>query len=315
MPPNGKITVFAPALFVTITIEAVSPGDTDEIHIHPGGQGLWISRMLRNLEESPILCGPIGGETGKILNCLIPDWEIEFSPIEVASASPAYVDDRRGGDRSAVARAPAPELSRHEIDDVYGRVLDHSLASGICVVTGRVNERFPLEFYQRLGADLANNDVRVVADMHGAELEAFLDGGQIDMLKISDDEMDRDGMLQDLDRPSVLDAMERLEQRGVHNVIASRASMPTLARLQGSPYVAVGPDIEPIDFRGAGDSMTAALAAATFHGMETTDALRLACASGAANVTRRGLGSASKELIEQLFERVEVKQMEAAGDG
>ncbi|MGA7271983.1 MAG: PfkB family carbohydrate kinase [Acidimicrobiia bacterium] len=180
-------------------------------------------------------------------------------------------------------------------------------------MTGRVDETFPLEFYRRLGSDLTSNDVTVVADMHGAELNAFLEDGSIALLKVSDDELDQDGMLRDLDVPSVLDAMVRLEEQGASNVVVSRASLPALARLGGVPYKAVGPDIEPIDFRGAGDSMTAALAAATRRGMGPTEALRLACASGAANVTRRGLGSASKDLIQRLFDRVEVVQLDENG--
>lgn len=54
--------VFAPALFLTVTLER--RGEDDELHLHAGGQGLWIARMLATLDIDVVLCGPFGGETG-----------------------------------------------------------------------------------------------------------------------------------------------------------------------------------------------------------------------------------------------------------
>ena len=90
------------------------------------------------------------------------------------------------------------------------------------------------------------------------------------------------------------------------NVVLSRSDRPTVARLGGDIYFASTPRLEPADFRGAGDSMTAALTAGLIRDMDASDLLRLACAAGAANVTRHGLGSGSQELISKLAEKVEV---------
>ena len=55
--------------------------------------------------------------------------------------------------------------------------------------------------------------------------------------------------------------------------------------------------------------MTAGLAAALRRGMGPIEMLTLACAAGAANVTRHGLGSADEDLISTLAERVEVEKL------
>ena len=77
--------------------------------------------------------------------------------------------------------------------------------------------------------------------------------------------------------------------------------------LVGSKHHAVlPPSVEVHDARGAGDSVTAALTVGVLSGLDVLDALKLAVAAGAVNVTRRGLGTGSRAEIDALAEHVEV---------
>lgn len=304
---DHTIAIFAPHLTLTVTIEAGREDGPDDIHIHPGGQGFWVARMLRHLGEKPLLCGPVGGEPGGVLRNLINQWGIDLSPLEVQESSPAIVQDRRSGDRASIAVAPAPSLSRHELDDAYGRILDHALSSEVVVITGQSSEIVPVNTYRRLGHDLASADVPVVGDLHGDELEAFLDGGQLDLLKISDEDLIEDGVLDGEDEDMALDQLHRLRESGAKRVVISRGPRPAVALIEGVTYRITGPDLEPADYRGAGDSMTAGLTAGLRRGLEPEAMLRLASGAGAANVTRHGLGSASDDLIPRLAERVVIE--------
>jgi 1-phosphofructokinase len=101
--------------------------------------------------------------------------------------------------------------------------------------------------------------------------------------------------------------LHRLNGAGAQNVVISRGSRPALALVDGVTYRVTGPALEAVDYRGAGDSMTAGLAAAMRRGLGPEESLRLGAGAGAANVTRHGLGSASDDLIPRLAERVEVE--------
>lgn len=306
---HHTVAVLAPVLYLTVTIESTSSGE-DEVHIHPGGQGFWVARMLKHLDERPLLCGPVGGEAGKVFIGLVSQFGMNMSPIEIAHRSPAVISDRRSGEREMIAESPPVSLERHEIDDVYGRFLDRAITAGLCVVTGQSHEIFPDRFYRRLGHDLAAGDVTVVADLHGPELWYFLEGGPIDILKVSDEDMQGDGLLGAVsDRRSMMKAVDRLTDGGVRSVVLSQQDRPTLASIEGAWYEARTPELDPADHRGAGDSMTAGLAAALKRGLGTEDMLRLASAAGAANVTRHGLGSADAELIPGLTEKVGVSRL------
>jgi 1-phosphofructokinase len=306
------VAIFAPVLSLTVTIEAGREDGPDEIHFHPGGQGFWVARMLRHLGERPLLCGPIGGEVGPVIQGLVNQWGIDISPVGISHSSPATVHDRRSGERDLIAETSAPTLARHELDDAYGRFLDHALSSRVCVVTGQSTEVVPSETYRRLGHDLASADVRVIGDLHGQELDAFLDGGPIDLLKVSDEDLAQDGVIAGQDEDEALTALHDLVERGAASAVLSRADRPALASFSGIAYRATAPALEPADYRGAGDSMTAGLAAAISRGLGPEESLRLACGAGAANVTRHGLGSASEDLIPKLAARVEVETLTAA---
>lgn len=305
------MAIFAPVLYLTVTIEASASG-ADEVHIHPGGQGFWIARMLKHLEERPLLCGPLGGEAGKAFLGLLGQFGMDVSSVNVAHRSPVVINDRRSGERETIADSPTIQLERHETDDLYGRFLDKALTTNLCVITGQSTEIVPPDLYRRLGHDLASSEIGVVADLHGRELREFLTGGPIDILKVSDEDLHADGLVnrKATDQEAAeMEAIQRLGETGARSVVLSRQHEPAVARFGGTWLEARTPELDPADHRGAGDSMTAGLAAGLRRGLGPEDTLRLACAAGAANVTRHGLGSADAGLIPGLTEKVEIRQL------
>lgn len=304
------VAVLAPSMFLSVTIEEGSTPAVQEIHFHAAGQAIWIARMLAQLGVRPLVCAPLGGESGCALRGLALQWDIELATVVTGGESPAAVADRRRGTRRAVARSVNRTLTRHEADELYGLFLARSLAAGVCVIVGRYDaEDVPIDFYRRLGNDLAGTDVQVIGDLHGPELDALLTAGDLRWLKISDEDLlggpsDRDGA-----EATIWEAAYALADRGCRGVIVSRADRPALALVEGTRFRVEGPALEVVEHRGAGDSMTAALAAAVVHGLPDVGALKLAWAAGAANVTRHGLGSASSDLIGSLAECAVVTEL------
>jgi hypothetical protein len=94
-----RIALLAPAVYISITIEQADEGD--DIHLHAGGQALWVARVLRQLGHRPVACAPVGGEAGRTLLGLIGEWGVTVHPIQTLADTPAYVHDRRGGNGSS----------------------------------------------------------------------------------------------------------------------------------------------------------------------------------------------------------------------
>jgi 1-phosphofructokinase len=298
MAADARVMVFAPTPLLTVTVE--SPAEEIELHLHAGGQGVWQARMISSLGVPVTLCAAVGGEVGSVLGPLLAAENVTLKLVDRDGGSGWYVDDRRDGERTRLAEAPGAPLGRHELDELYGLALTAGLESAVSVLSGPHHPSLvPEDVYRRLAADLSAHGGQVVADLSGPYVDAALAGG-LTFLKVSDEELERDGRAGD-DLTAVLADLHR---RGAGAVLISRADKPSLALLDGTVTEVEVPRLEEADHHGAGDSMTAGVAAVLARGGDLAEAVRTGAAAGALNVTRHGLGTGSADAVAAIAARV-----------
>jgi 1-phosphofructokinase len=305
------VMVFAPSPLLTVTVE--NRHDAPEVHLHSGGQGLWLARMVSALGVPVVLCASFGGESGAVLRTLVEREGVALRAVETEAVNGAYVHDRRSGERVPVAEVASAPLSRHEVDELYAVSVVEGLEADVCLLGGPTAPGVvPADTYRRLAADLRHAGRTVIADLSGEPLKAAIEGG-VSVLKVSHEELITSGLAGSDRREDIVEAMLRIRRDGVGRVAVSRAELPALATGDGDILEVAGPRLEPVDARGGGDSMTAGLAVALAHGDSWEDALRLGVAAGSLNVTRRGLGTGGRGEIERLARHVDVRRVDADG--
>lgn len=308
---DGRVMVFAPAPQLTVTIE--QHHDEPELHVHPGGQGIWQTRMITSLGARVTLCAAAGGEVGRVLSPLLDELPgVTLRLVMREHGSGWYVHDRRGGSRQEIAARPGTPLSRHELDELYNLTLAEGLRADIAILSGPAHPSvIKPEVYGRLAADLRINGCRVIADLCSRHLAAVLKAG-ISVLKISHEELIADGTAPDGSTGSLVKALQHLHDEGAETVLVSRAHEGALALIDGEVYTVSLPRLTPAEHRGAGDSMTAGVAAVLARGGPMEEAVRTGVAAGALNVTRHGLGTGHVDAVRVLTERVELTPMKKA---
>jgi 1-phosphofructokinase len=305
---SDRVMVFAPSPQLTVTIEQL--GLLPDVHLHPGGQGVWQARMITSLGVPVTLCAALGGETGQVLGPLIEAEGIDLQVVSAHARNGVYVHDRRAGERVVVAESPGEPLSRHDVDELYGLALTEGLRAEVSLLSGPACEGIvDTDTYRRLASDLSGNGVRVVADLSGGYLSCVLEGS-VAFLKVSHEELVRDGRAADDGDPEIVKAIHDLRGQGAEAIVVSRADRPALALLGDDLVEVVLPKLEPADPRGAGDSMTAGAAAVLAKGGDLATAVRTGAAAGALNVTRHGLGTGRVDAIERLIERVTLRPVQ-----
>jgi 1-phosphofructokinase len=302
-----RVSVFAPSPILTVAIEP-NHGESPEIHLHAGGQGFWVARMAASLGAHVVLCCALGGESGRVLEPLLEaEGAIEVRAVRAQAENGAYVHDRRSGERVTIAETHGQALSRHERDELYGVIVTAALDADVTLLTGPQDGTFvDPEVYRHLARDLRQNGRPALADLSGDHLVNALAGG-VRLAKLNDDQALATGFTQRSERADLVSALASIRRAGADNALITRGPEPALALADDELIELSGPDFEPMDPRGAGDSMFAALGVALAEQRPLKEALRMAAAAGALNATRHGLGSGSRPEIARLADHVTVR--------
>jgi 1-phosphofructokinase len=301
------VAVFGPHPLLTVTVERGGDG-ADDVHLHAGGQGVWVSRMAAELAAAPVLCALLGGETGTVLRPLLGALGIACREVRCHETG-CLVTDRRDGERRLVAARFAGAATRHEVDQLVSVTCATALRSRLLVVCNpHPADALPLEVYDTIVAAATGNGVPVLVDLSSPRLDRALDG-RPDIVKLNDWE------LAEFVRDSVdglarrRRAAQQLLDRGAGAVIVTRGPEPALVLCGDRAWELVPPRFSRGSREGCGDTMAGALAAALARGHAFEQALVLGAAAGAANFLRHGLGTGSRSVVEELAQRVELRPL------
>src|SRR5438270_11206011 len=109
--PAAEVAVMSPWLQLRVSVVTGTAAEPLEIHVHAGGQGFWVARLIARLGVQVILCAPVGGESGDALRSLVPAQGVSLG----AAAGPTnavWISDGRGGESATIAETDPPGLGR-----------------------------------------------------------------------------------------------------------------------------------------------------------------------------------------------------------
>jgi 1-phosphofructokinase len=302
------VTIFGPTPILSITIERRGESE-DDIHIHAGGQGVWVARMAAEMGAHPILCAFCGGETGVLLKPLVEAMPGETRWVETTASSACYVIDRRSGAREMIAHNWGDPPSRHETDDLFSITCAAALDSKVLVVCGAVpQDALPLELYGNLVRDVRQHGVKVIVDLSSPRLDSALEG-EPDLVKLDEWQL-AEFELGPVSESSQLRAgAEHVLEKGAQAVLVTQGGEPALLMRDGKAWELIPPHFGGGASEGSGDSMVGAIAAAFARDVDWEESIRLGGAAGATNFLRHGLGSGSGDVVNDLVKRVELRRL------
>ena len=283
--------------------------DRDAVLFSAGGQGVWVARAAAELGAVPALCSFIGGESGELLRGLLERLPGERCLVPTATASGCYVTDRRSGKLQVLSTTLSDPPSRHELDDLFSRTCSEAIKCGWLVVTNPFpGDALPLELYRDLVADARANGCRALVDLSTPRLDRALEA-KPDLVKLNDWEL-AEFVRGPVSGPALRVAAEGLRDRGAQSVIVTRGEQPALVLHNEDAWWLRGPRFDRGFREGCGDAMLGAIVALWSNGASFERSLLTGAAAGAANFLRHGIGGASRELIEELTDRVALTPVE-----
>ena len=294
-----------PSIDYVLRIEQFDDGQTirsKSEEKYPGGKGIMVSKLLKNLGAKSINIGFLGGFTGEFIKNKLEDLGIDEEFTKISDDSRINVKLKYNTETEI--NAQGPQIKEKEIED-FLNYLDDLEEDDFVIISGSIPKSLGDDFYRVIVNLLEMNNVRFALDTSGKKLfklssyKPFLVKPNKDELsEIFEDKIDSD--------EKIVKYARKLIDQGAENVIVSLGKDGSMFVDNNIAYKAKPIEGKLINSVGSGDSMVAGYIYGYMKGLSKIDSYKLAIACGSATAFSPDI--AEKNLIYQILEKVEVEE-------
>lgn len=272
---------------------------TDERY-HPGGGGINVARVVKELGGETLAIYLGGGATGAILNDLLQNVGIASKHIAISGYTRiAHTVFERSSGQEYRFVPEGPEISTGEWEACLAtlEVLDFDFV----VASGSLPRGLADNAYQRVSAIATRKNARFILDTSGAALRDTLDHG-VFMIKPNLGELEElVGRLLPDTRTQVTAACDLISRKAAEVVAVTLGADGALIVDKDEAWRAITPPIEARSAVGAGDSFVGAVTLAFAQERPLNAALAYGVAAGTAAVLSPGAELSRAEDVERLY--------------
>lgn len=298
---------FNPSLDYIVTVPHFTCGmvnRTSEEKIFPGGKGINVSMVLKNLGLENTALGFYAGFTGNELERLIREKGIRADFIPVKEGMTRINVKMRSVEESEI-NGQGPAISEADIKTLYEK-LDRLSDGDILVMAGSIPDVMPQTIYMDIMKYLADKDLKIVVDATKDLLVNVLQYHPF-LIKPNNHELGEIFGVNLSTKESVVPYAKKLQEKGARNVLISMAGEgAVLVSEDKSVFMAEAPKGTLINGVGAGDSMVAGFLAGWMKSHDYKEAFRMGVACGSASAFSEYL--ADSEMIEKVYNQVQVNE-------
>ena len=276
-------------------------GDAPEkIDCQSGGKGLNVARVLSALGTECAAVFPVGGETGARLLELTASEGIHAVP--VAAETPTRVIDTRvrlGDLRQEVDYTRGGPLSEAELDALEDALFGVLPEARVLAVCGSASCEAAARRVPGILRRARAMGVATLLDSNGA---ALIEGAKAlpDLIKPNQRELES-LVGRKIEPGREADAAMELVARGIFGVLVSLGAEGCAYVRADGQYFCPAPRVKAVNPVGSGDSFVAGFLYAVLRGWpDSTTALAVACAAGAANAAQFPAAMIGRKDIEAL---------------
>lgn len=286
------------------TAERVNRSVREEII--PGGKGLMVSRMLKNLGVESTALGLVAGFTGTELTRRIQELGIRTDFVRLP-AGMTRINVKLWGGLEGEINATGPECDEKSVQALFER-LSALTGEDILVLSGSVPSSLPKDIYVEIIKSVRERNPRIAVDATGELLRNVLTYHPF-LVKPNHHELGELYGVTLTTKEEVLPYAKKLKEEGAQNVLVSMAGAgAVLVAEDGSVWFGEAPKGTVVNTVGAGDSMVAGFLAAYEAKRSVEAAFRKGLASGSASAFSAKLGT--KEEVDVLLQKVQLIRVE-----
>ncbi len=291
---------FNPSLDYIVNVPGFTCGRvnrTREEKIFPGGKGINVSMVLKNLGYENTALGFYAGFTGNELKRLVEEKGICADFIPVAEGM-SRINVKIRGDEESEINGQGPAILNDDIEKLYEK-LEKLRDGDILVMAGSIPDVMPQTIYMDIMKYLADRNLKIVVDATKDLLVNVLQYHPF-LIKPNNHELGEIFGVTFKERSEVIPYAKKLQKMGAKNVLISMAGDgAVLVAEDGNVYESEAPKGKVVNSVGAGDSMVAGFLAGYLQSGSYQDAFHMGVCTGSASAFSEEL--ATKAEVEQLL--------------
>lgn len=299
-----------PSIDYTVTVSEFCLGELNRSgneKFFPGGKGINVSLVLKELGIASTTLGFVGGFTGEQIRSMLAAHNIDTDFLETAGGC-SRVNVKMRETESGLEtemNGSGPVISREEKNRLFDRLLCLGEKDTL-VLAGSIPRSLPDTIYEEICGLVRPHAVRVVVDASGDLLRRVLVQHPF-LIKPNRQELEELFGVQIKDREDAICYAQKLRQEGAQQVLVSLAGDgAVLVGEGGAVYQMDAPDGKRVNSVGSGDSVIAGFLAGLELGKPVQDAFRLGVCAGSATAFSEGL--ACRGGILRLYEDLKQKE-------
>lgn len=293
---------FNPSLDYIVTVPEFTYGvvnRTSEELIFPGGKGINVSMVLKNLGFESTALGFLAGFTGKELKNLVEKKGIHAEFIPVENGMTRINVKLRSAEETEI-NGQGPAIGEEDIRRLYEK-LDALKDGDILVMAGSIPSVMPETIYMDIMKHLQGKALKIVVDATKDLLVNVLQYHPF-LIKPNNHELGEIFRATINKKADIITYAKKLQEQGARNVLVSMAGDgAVLVAEDGTVYQSQAPQGKVVNSVGAGDSMVAGFLAGYLEDGSYENAFRMGVCTGSASAFSEEL--ATKEAVWELLDK------------
>ncbi len=270
----------------------------------PGGKGINVSRVLKNIGIDSIALGFIGGFTGAFIRDSLTTLKINHQFIE--HEAPTRINVKVKANEETEINGTGAIISEEARERLLEQVrLLHS--EDYFVLAGSIPASISTDFYESLIATCRENGVQVLVDVSGPVIQKVLPYKPF-LLKPNQHELGELFGVEVLTKQDAIYYGNKLVEQGVQNVIVSLGGDGAVFINHDTVAVAEVPKGTVKNSVGAGDSTVAGFLASYVQTGDVLQSFQYGLAAGSATAFSSDL--CEKGLIDELLHQVKIEKVQ-----
>ena len=154
-----------PSIDYVIKVDNLTKGQVNRVseeHVYPGGKGINVTRILRNLDNDNIALGFVSGFTGDYIVNSLEDLNLKSEFIKVKEGF-TRINVKIKSEEETEINGQGPKISEEELKEFYG-IIDKLVDGDILILSGSIPSCLDEKLYEKIMERVNSKDIKVVVD-------------------------------------------------------------------------------------------------------------------------------------------------------